>query len=219
MGNLLELAIIDKAREVVDELALLPEDDRIDALNRIREMLHEASPFRDEPVDLVLWVHGDDVQANDYNPNSVAPPEMRLLELSIEADGFTQPIVSFPVNGHREVVDGFHRNLVGKQSKKVASRLRGYLPVTTIRTDRQSRDDRIASTIRHNRARGVHQVGDMSEIVVELSRRNWPDEKIGRELGMEPDEVLRLKQISGLAEVFADREFSEAWEVDYGGAQ
>jgi ParB-like chromosome segregation protein Spo0J len=213
MGNLLGLGVVDKARELAQELALLPEDDRIDALNQVRELLHEVSPFRDEPVDCVLWVRGEDVQANDYNPNSVAPPEMRLLELSIEADGFTQPIVSFPVNGHREVVDGFHRNLVGKRSKKVSSRLRGYLPVTTIRSDRQSRDDRIASTIRHNRARGVHQVGDMSEIVVELSRRNWSDEKIGRELGMEPDEVLRLKQISGLAELFADEEFSEAWEI------
>ena len=212
MGNLIGIAIIEKARELVDELALLPEDDRIDALNEIRALLHEVSPFCNEPVDYVRWVPAEDVQANDYNPNVVAPPEMRLLELSIEADGFTQPIVSFPQNGHREVVDGFHRNLVGKQSKRVRERLRGYLPVTTIRTDRQSREDRIASTIRHNRARGKHQVGDMSDIVVELKRRNWSDAKIGRELGMEPDEVLRLAQISGLAEMFADREFSEAWE-------
>ena len=215
MGNLLGLAIIDKARGIADDLALLPESDRIEALNQVRELLHEVSPFRSEPVDCVLWVRGEDVQANDYNPNVVAPPEMRLLELSIEADGFTQPIVSFPVNGHREVIDGFHRNLVAKQSRKIRERLRGYLPVTTVRTERQSREDRIASTIRHNRARGQHQVGDMSDIVVELSRRNWSDEKIGRELGMEPDEVLRLKQISGLAEMFADREFSEAWEVNF----
>jgi ParB-like chromosome segregation protein Spo0J len=215
MGNLLGLAIIDKARDLVGDLALLSESDRIEALNQVRELLHEVSPFRNEPVDCVLWVRGEDVQANDYNPNVVAPPEMRLLELSIEADGFTQPIVSFPVNGHREVVDGFHRNLVAKQSRKVRERLRGYLPVTTVRTERQSREDRIASTIRHNRARGQHQVGDMSDIVVELSRRNWSEEKIGRELGMEPDEVLRLKQISGLAEMFADREFSEAWEVSF----
>jgi len=138
---------------------------------------------------------------------------MRLLEHSIEADGFTQPIVTFPVDGHREVVDGFHRNLVGKKSRSVKKRTLGYLPVTTIRSDRRDRNDRIAATIRHNRARGQHQVADMSEIVVELARRNWSDEKIGRELGMEPDEVLRLKQISGLAEMFADREFSEAWEI------
>jgi len=208
------MSIVERVNQIVQELQLLPEEERIDAINEIRLALHGASPMRDEPVDCVLWVPGDTVQANDYNPNVVAPPEMRLLELSIEADGFTQPIVTFPIDGHREVVDGFHRNRVGKESKKVNKRLRGYLPVTTIRSDRQDREDRIASTIRHNRARGRHQVADMSEIVVELSRRNWSDKKIGRELGMDPDEVLRLKQISGLAEMFADEEFSEAWEIE-----
>ena len=212
--SLIGLGIVKEAQELATRIDELPEEERIAVLNEVRAALHEVSPFRGEPVDCVLWVPADDVEANDYNPNVVAPPEMRLLELSIEADGFTQPIVTFPTNGHREVVDGFHRNLVGKRSRKVKGRLNGYLPVTTIRSDRQSREDRIAATIRHNRARGQHQVGDMSEIVVELSRRNWSDERIGRELGMEPDEVLRLKQISGLAEMFADREFSEAWEVD-----
>jgi ParB-like chromosome segregation protein Spo0J len=207
-------ALIDRFAALIPELAALPEEERIDVLNRVRIMLHEASPFRDEPVDLVLWVRDETVAGNSYNPNVVAPPEMRLLELSIEADGLTQPIVTFPVDGRREVVDGFHRNLVCKKSASIKKRTRGYLPVTTIRSDRQAREDRIASTIRHNRARGQHQVGDMSEIVVELSRRNWSAEKIGRELGMEPDEVLRLKQISGLAELFADKEFSEAWEID-----
>ena len=219
MGNLpdiglIGLALVERGRALAEEVADLPEDERIAVLNAIRLALHEVSPLRDEPVDCVLWVPGDDVQANDYNPNVVAPPEMKLLEHSIEADGYTQPIVTFPTNGHREVVDGFHRNLVGKKSKLVQRRTRGYLPVTTIKAERSDRNDRIAATIRHNRARGQHQVANMSEIVVELARRNWSDEKIGRELGMEPDEVLRLKQISGLAEAFADKEFSEAWEID-----
>lgn len=215
MGNLsfFGIEIVKCGQALAAELAQLPEDERIEAINQIRLAIHEVSPMRDEPVDCVLWVRTGDVQANDYNPNVVAPPEMKLLERSIEMDGFTQPIVTFPVNDHREVVDGFHRNRVGKESKVVNKRLRGYLPVTTIRSDRQDRNDRIAATIRHNRARGRHQVDNMSEIVVELSRRNWSDEKIGRELGMEPDEVLRLKQISGLAEMFADQEFSEAWEL------
>lgn len=219
MGNLpdiglIGLELVERGRALAEEVAALPEDERIAVLNAIRLALHEVSPLRDEPVDCVLWVPGDEVQANDYNPNVVAPPEMRLLEHSIEVDGYTQPIVTFPTNGHREVVDGFHRNLVGKKSKLVQRRTRGYLPVTTIKADRADRSDRIAATIRHNRARGQHQVANMSEIVVELARRNWSDEKIGRELGMEPDEVLRLKQISGLAEAFADKEFSEAWEID-----
>ena len=161
------------------------------------------------PVSNVLWVPAEQVHANDYNPNSVAPPEMRLLRISIEEDGFTQPIVVWQVaDNEYEVVDGFHRHLVGREIGMT------HLPVVVVNQDRSDRGDRIASTIRHNRARGKHQVGAMSDIVQELARRNWSNEKIGRELGMEPDEVLRLKQISGLAELFADEEFSEAWDVD-----
>lgn len=160
------------------------------------------------PVSRVQWVPADQVRANDYNPNSVAAPEMRLLRLSIEADGFTQPIVVWKVaDDSFEVVDGFHRHLVGKEMGL------SHLPVVVINANRSAKEDRIASTIRHNRARGKHAVDAMSDIVVELSRRNWSDSKIARELGMDADEVLRLKQVSGLAEIFADREFSEAWEA------
>ncbi len=160
------------------------------------------------PVSFVRWVPVDHVHANDYNPNSVAPPEMALLKLSIVEDGYTQPIVVWQVEpDYYEVVDGFHRHLIGLTLGL------SHLPVVVVNHDRTDRGDRIASTIRHNRARGKHQVGAMSEIVQELSRRNWNDSKIAKELGMEPDEVLRLKQISGLAELFADEEFSEAWEI------
>lgn len=198
---------------LIEQISRLPLEQKIEAINQVKLSLHEISPFCNEPVDCVIWVKGETVQANNYNPNAVAPPEMRLLEHSVECDGFTQPLVTWLTNGVREVVDGFHRNVVGKRGK-IKERLMGYLPVTTIREEREGRGDRIAATIRHNRARGVHKVDNMSEIVVELSRRNWSDEKIGRELGMEPDEVLRLKQISGLAELFSDREFSEAWELE-----
>jgi ParB-like chromosome segregation protein Spo0J len=197
-------------------LSFLGSHDRITALNRLRAALHEVSPFKSEPVDCILWVPAESVEANDYNPNNVAPPEMRLLEHSITEDGYTQPIVTWrpdPASECREVVDGFHRNRVGRECPAVRDRLHGYLPVTTINEGRQDRSDRIAATIRHNRARGKHQVAAMSEIVQELARRNWSDARIGKELGMDPDEVLRLKQISGLAEMFADEEFSEAWEV------
>jgi ParB-like chromosome segregation protein Spo0J len=188
-------------------------DDEVEALNQVRSVIAELSPFRSEPVDLVQWVRADQVTANDYNPNAVAPPEMELLRVSIMADGFTQPIVTNAEDGSRVVIDGFHRNRVGKECDDVRERLHGYLPVVQIRADQIERGDRIASTIRHNRARGKHRVEAMSEIVLELKRRNWSDEKIGRELGMDPDEVLRLTQISGLAVAFKDREFSEAWEA------
>lgn len=160
----------------------------------------------DHPVSRVRWVPSESVHANDYNPNQVAPPEMKLLRLSIESDGFTQPIVVWQMeDGTFEVIDGFHRHRVGKGMGLT------HLPVVVINCERSGREDRIASTIRHNRARGKHTIGGMSDIVQELARRNWSDERIGRELGMEADEVLRLKQITGLAEMFADREFSEAW--------
>lgn len=206
-------ALVERAASLAHELAALPEEEQVEVLNAIRSELHKASPFHAEPVDCVLWVKAEDVEANDYNPNSVAPPEMKLLETSIKEDGYTQPIVTWAEEGRREVIDGFHRNRVGKESKVVRERVKGYLPVVTANTSRHDKGDRIAATIRHNRARGKHRVDAMSEIVVELKRRNWSDEKIGRELGMEPDEVLRLSQISGLAEMFADREFSEAWEA------
>lgn len=189
-------------------------EERAEAINEIKRMLKEVSPFSAEPVECVQWVKSDLVIANDYNPNSVAPPEMQLLHTSIQEDGYTQPIVVWQHDGIYEVVDGFHRNRVGKEYADIKERIHGYLPVVVINGDREDKGDRIASTIRHNRARGKHRVEAMSDIVIELKRRNWSDAKIGRELGMDADEVLRLTQITGLAEMFADKEFSQAWEVD-----
>lgn len=213
-GDLISRAIVDDARKLFARLSDLNDDARIDAINAIRLALREHSPMAREPVDCVLWVRADALRANDYNPNSVAPPEMRLLQLSIMSDGYTQPIVAWPdAEGTYEVVDGFHRNRVGREVGAVRKRVHGRLPIAVINTDRASREDRIAATIRHNRARGKHAVDAMAEIVLDLARRNWDDAKIAKELGMDADEVLRLKQITGLAELFADREFSEAWEA------
>jgi ParB-like chromosome segregation protein Spo0J len=205
---------VNEINSTIEKLKLLPIDERIEAINEIRKQLHEISPFKDEPVDFVKWVKNHVVESNDYNPNSVAPPEMKLLERSIKEDGYTQPIVSWRRGEVFEVVDGFHRNRVGKESKIVSKRIHGYLPVVVINQDREDLGDRMASTIRHNRARGKHKVESMSEIVLDLKRRNWNDEKIARELGMDPDEVLRLTQITGLAEMFKDRDFSQAWGLD-----
>lgn len=154
------------------------------------------------------------VHANNYNPNSVAPTEMDLLKLSIEADGYTQPIVTMESKKGREVIDGFHRHLVGKTYDPIQKRVHGYLPVVTINSERESLEDRMAATVRHNRARGSHKVESMSDIVVHLKRKKWSDEKIAKHLGMDADEVLRLRQITGLAEMFSDREFSQAWEPE-----
>lgn len=202
--------------KIIKETLLSIEDmnERIEAINGIKAMLKEVSPFTAEPVECVQWVRAELVFANDYNPNSVAPPEMELLHTSIQEDGYTQPIVVWQHDGMYEVVDGFHRNRVGKEYEDIKERIHGYLPVVVINNDREDKGDRIASTIRHNRARGKHKVEAMSDIVIELKRRNWSDAKIGRELGMDADEVLRLTQITGLAEMFSDKDFSMAWEAD-----
>ena len=203
---------IDVLIRTIDELPL---EEKVEAINEIREKLHSISPFRDEPVDFVKWVKNTTVYANDYNPNSVAPPEMELLKISIDADGYTQPIVSMPdPDGRYEVIDGFHRHRVGKEMPTIQERVKGYLPLVQIRESQTDKTDRMASTIRHNRARGKHRVEAMSDIVIELKKRNWTDEKIAKNLGMEPDEVLRLCQISGLVELFSDDEFSKSWDIE-----
>jgi ParB-like chromosome segregation protein Spo0J len=209
------LALIDEAERLLDRLAEIKDrDELIEAVNRIRAAIHAHSPFAAEPVDFVRWVRASDVAANDYNPNSVAPPEMKLLALSVGADGYTQPIVAWPTDTGYEVVDGFHRHRVGRESPEVRRRIDGYLPLTIINPDREDRGDRIAATIRHNRARGKHRVEAMSDIVIELKRRNWSDERIATQLGMDQDEILRLCQITGLADVFSDQDFSRSWDVD-----
>ena len=172
--------------EMETYLQALSEEERIAAINAFRQALHEISPFRDQPVDCVLWIKKTNISANDYNPNA---PQ------------------------HYEIVDGFHRHDIGSNRAPLKRQLKGYLPVTCLRKARQEKFDRMAATIRHNRARGRHQINAMSEIVRELVLMGWSEQKIGQELGMDSDEVLRLKQINGLLELFADRRFSEAWTV------
>lgn len=202
--------------KIKNEIAELLTDktlsEKINYINELRETIHNESPFKNEPVDYVKWVLAEDVIANDYNPNKVAPPEMELLEISIMNDGYTQPVVTFPNNGKIEVVDGFHRTRVSKESKIVRERVLGYTPTVIIRKEQSNKNDRIASTIRHNRARGKHQVDAMSEIILELKNRNWKNERIARELGMDEEEILRLCQITGLQDIFKDDDFSKSWE-------
>lgn len=200
-------------KSLIQKISKLSVEERIRALNECKIALHEISPFKDEPVDCVIWVKNTEVVANDYNPNKVAPPEMELLKVSIMNDGYTQPIVAWQKDDKIEVVDGFHRSRVGKESDLIKEKVYGYLPIVNIRKEQQDKNDRIASTIRHNRARGKHQVDAMSEIILELKNRNWKNARIARELGMDEDEILRLCQITGLEELFSDRDFSAAWEA------
>lgn len=184
-------------------------DEKVDTINIIRNDLTNMSPFA-EPVDYVRWIPADKVKANEYNPNKVASTEMKLLHTSIKLDGYTQPIVAYKLdNGEYEVVDGFHRNRIGKEYKDINKRIHGYLPIVVLD---KPLDERIGSTIRHNRARGTHQIRSMSEIVLDLVKAGWSDEEICKKIGMELDEVIKLKQITGLKEAFQNHEFSKSWE-------
>lgn len=201
------MEILDEIRDKMESCE--SQEEKIDLLNSIRELLSDLSPF-DEPVDFVRWVKKERIEGNEYNPNEVAKPEMDLLYKSIKKDGYTQPIVAYEVDDDKyEVVDGFHRNLVLKENEDLQERTNDHLPITIIDKEKS---DRMTSTIRHNRARGTHQIRDMSNLVVELFSKGWSDEEISEELGMEMDEVLRLKQVSGLKKAFSDHEFSQSWK-------
>jgi ParB-like chromosome segregation protein Spo0J len=162
------------------------------------------------PVYNVKSVPIDKVRANTYNPNSVAAPEMELLETSIWEDGYTMPVVCYyiPQEDIYEIVDGFHRYTVLKTSKRIFERENGMLPVVVIDKDESNR---MASTIRHNRARGSHSIDLMSNIVAELTQAGMSDAWILKHVGMDKDELLRLKQITGIADLFKDKEFSQSF--------
>ena len=185
-------------------------DRRVAVYNRIVAL---ASAYLNipHPVTCPQLVRVEQVRGNEYNPNKVAPPEMRLLTLSIEKDGLTMPVVVADDKKGWVVVDGFHRRQVVKTKANVRQSLGGYLPIVRLN---KNLEDRITSTVRHNMARGAHQVELTAKLVTLLRGHNWTNERIGKELGMDPDEVLRLKQMQGLAEAFSNREFSRAWDVD-----
>ena len=183
-------------------------DEKIKTINKLNKIINTVNPIT-EPVGYIEWVKAEQLHANEYNPNHVANPEMELLYNSIKLDGYTQPIVTYKTStDDYEIVDGFHRNRVGKEHEDIKERLHGYLPVTIID---KPLDERMGSTIRHNRARGSHQIRSMSEIVLDLSKEGWTDTEISNKLGMEMDEVLRLKQITGLKEAFTNHTFSKSW--------
>lgn len=163
------------------------------------------------PVYNVISVPIEKVRANEYNPNSVAPPEMKLLYESIKEDGYTMPIVCYyhAEDDMYEIVDGFHRYTIMLKYKDIYEREHGCVPVSVI--DKPI-GDRMASTIRHNRARGSHDVDLMSNIVAELHEMGKTDKWISKQLGMDLDEIIRLKQITGIAALFKDNEFSKSWE-------
>lgn len=187
-------------------------DEKVEIYNSISQQLYDWLGMKHPALNVQL-VKADQVQGNDYNPNKVAPPEMKLLKLSIKKDGVTMPVVVADQSNKKKpyvVVDGFHRTTVIQTDREINETLSGYVPVSKLN---KSIEDRITSTVRHNMARGTHQVELSAKLVAMLKKHNWTNARIGMELGMDADEVLRLKQVTGLAELFADREFSNSWTI------
>lgn len=201
---------------IEDILKEMPFDDKVAVFNKVTQELYDWLDVRHPALNVQL-VPADEVIGNDYNPNHVAPPEMRLLRLSIRKDGVTMPVVVCDTPENREhpytVVDGFHRTTVIQHDRDIRDSLHGYVPVSRLN---KSLEDRITSTVRHNMARGTHQVELSAKLVVMLKKHNWTNARIGKELGMDADEVLRLKQITGLAEAFKNEDFSKSWRSDDG---
>ena len=187
-------------------------EDKIKFLNDCREFLHGLSPVRAQPVNNVKWVPLSQVKANDYNPNSVAKIEMKLLYTSIQHDGYTQPIVTVydEANDMYIIVDGFHRYFVCRENKDIFDRNYGMLPIVVID---KGINDRMASTVQHNRARGKHALSGMSSMVFEMLDNGWEDADICNELGMEAEELIKLKHITGFSKLFKNVEYGKAWET------
>ena len=197
---------------VENGLAGLSDEQRIATINRVMGLLADIHPLGKEPVTAVQWVPADEVVRNDYNPNAVAGLEMDLLHTSIREDGYTQPIVVFrdEERGKWIVVDGYHRSEVGKTRPDIRERCKGHLPVVVI--DRPLAD-RMASTVRHNRARGNHSVAGMSKLVFSMLEAGVPETKICEQIGCSPEELKRLKVTTGFARLFKDHEYSTAWKT------
>lgn len=179
---------------------------------QIREVLHEVSPLNAQPIDFVRWVPVEKVHANDYNPNSVAKNEMKLLHTSIEHDGYTQPVVTIydEENDRYVIVDGFHRYTIMRLYNDIRERTGGLLPIVVIN---KTINDRMASTVRHNRARGKHSVTGMANMVFSMLENGWDDADICAELGLEPDELIRLKHVTGFSKLFENVDYRMSWET------
>lgn len=187
-------------------------ENKIEFLNEVRMWIHSNMSLINQPIDLVQWVPLEDVEPNDYNPNSVAKVEMGLLYKSIKHDGYTQPIVTIFDSEKCKyiIVDGFHRYFTAKKNQDILDRNKGMLPVVVIMKDI---NERMAATIRHNRARGEHSISGMSKMVFDMLENGWKDEDICNHLGMEPEELLKLKHITGFSKLFEDVEYRKAWET------
>lgn len=187
-------------------------EDKIKFVNELNEFIHKEISEIKQPINFVRWIPIDKVSPNDYNPNSVAKIEMGLLYKSIKHDGYTQPIVTIydKEKDKYVIVDGFHRYFTCKTNKDIYERNKGHLPCVVIEKDI---NERMAATVRHNRARGEHSVAGMGNMVFEMLENGWTETEICNHLGMEPEEILKLKHITGFSRLFENVNYQKSWET------
>lgn len=197
---------------IAHELEGKTTEQAVEIINDLRAFIHEFSPMKGEPCDLILWVKVEKVSPNDYNPNSTAGKEMNLLYISIKEDGVTMPIVTIQDGEGYTIVDGFHRYFTCKTMEDLKERMSGYLPITVIN---KSLEERIAATVRHNRARGSHSVQGMSNLVFKMLQESVSDDQICNKLGLDATELVKLKHITGYSKLYENAEYGKAWTTDY----
>jgi hypothetical protein len=204
--------MIDDIKALISE-ALKGKDisQAIEVINELRAYIHELSPMKSEPCDFIKWVKVEQVSPNDYNPNSTAGKEMNLLYISIKEDGVTMPIVTIQDKENYIIVDGFHRYFTCKTMEDLKERMNSYLPVTVIN---KSLEERIAATVRHNRARGTHSVQGMSSLVFKMLQEGVSDDQICNKLGLDATELVKLKHITGYSKLYEDVEYGKSWITD-----
>ena len=188
------------------------DEQKIVFFEEVKELIHNNSHLKEQPVNRIKWVDINKVSPNDYNPNSVAKKEIGLLYTSILHDGYTQPVVTIydEVKDKYIIIDGFHRYFTCKSNKDILDRNQGRLPIVVLNKDI---NDRMASTVRHNRARGMHSVTGMSSMVFNMLENGWEDVEICNELGMSVEELIKLKHITGFSKLFEDKEYSKSWQT------
>lgn len=201
-----------KIQALIAALQDLDDGPMLDIVEELRKEIHRISPQKSQPIDLVQWVPIEDVQPNDYNPNTVASKEMGLLYHSIKMDGYTQPIVTVFDEKIRKyiIVDGFHRYWVAKKQEDIREATNGLIPIVVLH---KGMNDRMAATVRHNRARGEHSTKGMSSLVFHMLENGWKDSEICNHIGLEPEELLKLKHITGFSKLFENTHYSKAWET------
>lgn len=199
--------------QLISAISSLDDSNEIEFMNAVIDEYAKLHPFKHNPVTKVRYIPINKIRANNYNPNHVAVQEMKLLHTSISEDGYTQPTVAFYDEEKDEyiIVDGFHRYSVCMRFKDINELNKGYLPIVVIE---KSLADRMASTVRHNRARGKHAVEGMSNIVLQLLKQGKTDAEVCLELGLEVDELIKLKHITGYAKLFEGAKYSNSWETN-----